>query len=182
MDYQPESENRVAAKWVGESIDGQRVTLTYRIPMWGPGVPADAKGDTWIWATVRETWFPIQRNVNGTTYSGLARRIEVEVPSYYNLAGYSMALNDGFGVDGSCDGSTTYRAHSWAGPRAEILNWTRGVPMSENGKVRGSDDYHPAEACLQTHPFVFIDHPRCDAPHRAAAAVLLHLLSLHELC
>jgi hypothetical protein len=160
LNYSPQIENRVPARWIGQSVDRQRVTVSYRIPLWGPGMPSDAKHDSWIWATVRQTWFPIERKINGTAYSGLARRIELELPSFYNQGGYSLALNEAFGVDGSCDGSTTYRAHSWAEPRAEVLSWKRGTPASENGKIRETGNFHPTEPCLQTHPFVFIDHPK----------------------
>ena len=160
LNYLPEFEGRVAARWLGHGIDGQRVTLSYRIPLWGPGLAPDTKHDNWIWATIRETWFPVERKIGGTAYAGLARRIELDIPSFYNQAGFSMALNDAFGVDGSCDGSTTYRAHSWAGPRAEIIHWKTGEPISENGRVRNAGNFHPTEQSLQTHPFVFIDHPK----------------------
>jgi len=169
LNYAPEFEGRVPARWLGQTVDGQRVMLSYRIPLWGPGEAPDAKGDTWIWATIRETWFPVSRKIGGTAYAGLARRIELDVPSFYNQDGFSMALNDAFGVDGSCDGCTTYRAHSWAGPRAEIVAWKAGESMSENGKVRDAGNFHPTEQCLQTHPFVFIDHPKATvivAPRR----------------
>ncbi len=160
FDYGKDTKAQTAAKWLGYDVDGQRVTLSYRIPLWGPGMPADAKNDTWVWGKVRETWFPVERDVNGTKYSGLARRLEITTPSYFNETGYSVALNDGFGVEGSCEGATTYRPHSWTKVSAEILTWKRGENQSERGKVREAQNFHPTETALQTHPFLFIDHPK----------------------
>lgn len=50
---------------------------------------------------MRETWTPVTRELGGTKYGGLARRIELELPSHYK-DGFSVCPNDGFGVDGSC--------------------------------------------------------------------------------
>ena len=35
-----------------------------------------------------------------------------------------------------------------------------GRNITENGKMRDAGNFHPTEQCLQTHPFVFIDHPK----------------------
>ena len=74
---------QMAAIWVGHIISANRLTVEYRIPLAGPGVPQGTTHDVWIWATVRETWTPVTRDLGGTKYGGLARRIELEVPSYY---------------------------------------------------------------------------------------------------
>ncbi len=178
LNYAPEFEGRIAGNWLGSDVDGQRVTHTYRIPLWGPGLPQDAKNDTWIWAKIRETWFPVTRKISGTTYSGLARRVEIIIPSYYQQTGFSLSLNDAFGIDGSCDGATTYRTHSWSKVGPEIISWKRGENGTEHGKVREGGNFHPTEPCLQTQPFVFIDQSKGTliiAPRRQYYGILSKL-------
>jgi hypothetical protein len=98
---------QMAATWVGHTISANRITLEFRIPLAGPGVPQGTSHDVWIWATVQETWTPVTRALGKTRYGGLARRIELELPSYYK-DGFAVCPNDGFGADGSCAGAVTY--------------------------------------------------------------------------
>jgi hypothetical protein len=150
---------QMAATWVGHTISANRLTLEYRIPLAGPGVPQGTSHDVWIWATVRETWTPVTRDLGGTKYGGLARRIELELPSYYK-DGFSVCPNDGFGADGSCAGAVTYELR-WSEESFLLeTNWEKGKDGRGCGSPRGSSGFHPTECATQVMPFLFAHFPK----------------------
>ncbi len=82
------------------TVDNGRVTASYSIPMAGFGATYSG-GSSYIQTRVWETWYPVERKIGSIIYRGIARRIELDVPSYYQ-DGFALILNDGFGIDGSC--------------------------------------------------------------------------------
>jgi hypothetical protein len=158
LDYQ-QRKGQMAATWVGYTISANRITLEYRIPLSGPGVPQGTTHDVWIWATVRETWTPVTRQIGGTTYGGLARRIELELPSYYK-DGFSVCPNDGFGADGICAGAVTYELR-WSDESFLLeTHWEKGKDAKGCGSPRGSSGFHPTECATQVMPFLFAHFPK----------------------
>jgi hypothetical protein len=149
---------QIAATWMGHTISANRITLEYRIPLAGPGVPQGTSHDVWIWATVRETWTPVTRALGGTRYGGLARRIELELPSYYK-DGFAVCPNDGFGADGSCAGAVTYELR-WSDESFLLeTHWEKGKDGKGCGSPRGSSGFHPTECATQVMPFLFAQFP-----------------------
>jgi len=146
---------RVRPAWEGYQIQDNRITFHYRIPLSGQGIPPDSDWDIWIWADVWETWFPIERDIWHTHYSGLARKIEIELPSYYRN-GYSVCPNDGFGYNGSCDGATTYELN-WGSPALLEIHWVKGKPSQGVGSPRSTAGFHPTMWSMQVLPFIFIN-------------------------
>jgi hypothetical protein len=158
LDYQ-QRKGDMAAMWVGHTTSANRITLQYRIPLAGPGVPQGTSHDAWIWATVRETWTPVTRDLGGTKYGGLARRIELELPSYYK-DGFSVCPNDGFGADGSCAGAVTYELR-WSDQSFLLeTRWEKGKDAKGCGSPRGSSGFHPTECATQVMPFLFAHFPK----------------------
>ena len=158
LDYtHPDGPERVQPWFVEYTVSDDAVTFHYRIPLTGPGVTMDAQKDLWIWADVWETWYPLERELYGTQYSGLARKIELKLPSYYD-DGYSVCLNDGFGVNGSCEGALTYQLR-WGKPHLQSIAWQRGVPAQGVGEIRGSRGFHPTQWTTQVQPFLFARYP-----------------------
>lgn len=146
------------AWWIGYEVRGGGIAFHYRIPLSGPSVPQGANWDLWIWAEVKETWFPVERNILGTLYKGLARRIELEIPSYYKW-GYSLCLNDGFGVNGSCDGAITYELR-WGNPFLLETHWRKDEEAQGIGAPRRTGGFHPTMEALQVLPFLFLHFPQ----------------------
>jgi hypothetical protein len=160
LDYH-KRDRQLAPLWVGWSTNGNRVIFEYRIPLSGPGIPQGTAHDVWIWATVWETWSAVNRNLSGSDYQGLVRKIELDVPSYYR-DGYSVCLNDGFGVNGSCDGATTYELH-WSDQGQTTLvetRWEKGKDTKGLGRPRGSSGFHPTAQAMQVSPFLFAHFPQ----------------------
>ena len=148
-------------KKVGGSIkvrDG-RVMVSYSIPMAGFGANYGS-GGSYIQTKVWETWYPVERKIGSTIYRGIARRIELDVPSYYQ-DGFSLNLNDGFGIDGSCKDAVTYKAYTW-GSRMQIIHWDPEVDKMAFWHVRWGCPraFHPDQMPLNVHPFMFVDHPQ----------------------
>ncbi len=158
LDYR-QRQGQMAPIYVGHKVSANRVTLEYRIPLSGPGIPQGTTHDVWVWATVWETWRPVTRYLGGTAYHGLARQIELDVPSYYQ-DGFSLCLNDGFGVNGSCDQATTYELR-WSN-RSFLLetHWEKGKDQAGCGSPRGSSGFHPTECSTQVMPFLFAHFPQ----------------------
>ena len=123
------------------------------------------------YAQVWETWWPIERHIGGDVYRGLARSIEIKVPKFFNVEGYSLALNDGFGPNGSCDGVTSIGVR-WGQPNRNIVTWTNSGDHSGWGRdARGGHGYHPDGSTLQTEPFLLY---HWDArPGRKAGSLIL---------
>lgn len=108
------------------------------------------------YAQVRETWWPIERHIGGDLYRGLARSIEIKVPTHYNVEGYSLALNDGFGPHGSCDGVSSIGIR-WGQPNRNIVIWSKNGDHSGWGRdARSGRGYHPDGNTLQTEPFLLL--------------------------
>ncbi len=126
---------------------------------------------SFTYAQVWETWWPIERNIGGDVYRGLARSIEIKVPTHFNVEGYSLALNDGFGPNGSCDGVTSIGVR-WGQPNRNIVTWTKSGDHSGWGRdARGGRGYHPDGNTLQTEPFLLYEW---DArPGRKAGSLIL---------
>jgi len=129
------------------------------------------------YAQVWETWWPIERNVGGDVYRGLARSIEIKTPTHFNTEGYSLALNDGFGPNGSCDGVTSIGIR-WGQPNREIVAWTKGGDHSSGGRsARSGRGYHPDGNTLQTEPFLLYEWPA--RPDRKAGSLILSAQRLY---
>ncbi len=144
-----------------QSVD-DRITFHYTIPL------KFGEAESFTRVQVWETWFPVERDMFGTKFTGLNRRLELELPSYFNH-GYSVCLNDGFGINGSCEGATTYDLQ-WATPFLDEVHWTSTedivahagcskVITSQRGrfKPRNTGMFHPTPFALQVHPYLFIN-------------------------
>ena len=70
-----------------------RVTFHYTMPMQTGIVDRHTRLKVW------ETWYAAEKEIGGTCYRGLHRKIELELPSWFQ-DGYSVCLNDGFGING----------------------------------------------------------------------------------
>ena len=140
-------------RWQPPQIDGDRVTFHYWLPLVAMGYRA------WTYVLVWETWWPIERDRHGCTYHGLARLVEVEMPSALNL-GYQVMLNNGFGPGGSRKGVVSYGT-GFREPGREIVDFTgdknqQVIFQSPKPPRRGSG-YHPNQDCLQASPLIFYD-------------------------
>ncbi|MBD3216447.1 MAG: hypothetical protein GF311_27790, partial [Candidatus Lokiarchaeota archaeon] len=154
LDYtHPHRPEKVNAWFIDYQVNDNAITFHYRIPLSGPGVPMDSWKDIWIWAEIWETWYPVEREIKDTIYSGLARKIELEMPSFYDK-GYSLCLNDGFGVNGSYENALTYQLQ-WDKPHLNRIAWEKGVPAQGVGTIRGSRGFHPTQWATQVQPFLF---------------------------
>ena len=110
---------------------------------------------------VWETWRETKKNVGPVNYLGFSRKIEVKLPSSYN-EGYSVCLNDAFGVNGSCDGAVSYET-AWNTPYLETVYWKRHTLPKRNKAIaneRETSRYHPEERAMQTHPFQILNFPQ----------------------
>jgi len=120
-----------------------------------------------------ETWREVKKHIGPTDYTGFDRKIEIQLPSEYK-DGYSVCLNDAFGVNGSCDGAITYETN-WRNPYLETIHWRKyeypryvdnlnganGVNGSNNMiNERQTDRYHPDSQTMQTNPFKIICYPK----------------------
>jgi len=142
--------------WRPPQIDGDRVTFHYALPLVAMGYRA------WTYVLVWETWWPIERDRHGCRYRGLARQIEVEMPSALNL-GYQVMLNNGFGPGGSRRG-VVYYGTGFREPGREIVDFSgdknqQVIFQSPKPPRRGSG-YHPDHDCLQASPLIFYDWGR----------------------
>ena len=146
--------------FVGTQIADNRITFQYRIPLTGPGVPPGSSSDLTILATLWETWTPIERKIdNGATYRGLARKIELEMPSYYT-EGYSVCLNDGFGPNGSADQGTTFEL-KWNNQNfLTQVKWEKGKAGKGEGRPRSTAGFHPSDPAVQVMPFLLAQFPK----------------------
>ena len=162
-------------RWHPPQIDGDRVTFHYSLPLVALGYRA------WTYVLVWETWWPIERDRHGCTYHGLARLIEVEMPSALNL-GYQVMLNNGFGPGGSRRG-VVYYGTGFREPGREIVDFSGdgGSPRAARSLAPGQtasdrqavanqqvifqspkpprrgSGYHPDHDCLQASPLLFYD-------------------------
>jgi hypothetical protein len=155
----------------GIEVRDGRVTLASWLPL------QVGAFKTFTYAQVWETWWPIERNIGGDVYRGLARAIEIKLPTYFNVEGFSLALNDGFGPNGSCDGVTSIGV-KWGQPNRNIVEWAKNGDHSGWGYgARGGHGYHPDASTLQTDPFLLYEW---DArPDRKAGSLILSAARLY---
>jgi hypothetical protein len=115
----------------------------------------------WTFIRVWETWWPIERERRGTLYHGLARLVEVELPSAWKW-GYQVMLNNGFGPGGSRVGVVSYNT-GFRVPAREIVHFSgdrnRSVYFQSPKPPRRGYGYHPNQDCLQAQPLVFYEWP-----------------------
>ncbi len=160
MDYSDLSQKyhycRNMAEWEGYTVQDGRVTFQYTLPL------RSGYTEWHIRLRVWETWYGVEKTIGGTVYKGLNRKIEVDVPSYYDK-GYSLCLNEAFGVNGSCNGGLTYDLQ-WDEPFLDEVHWSSGEDQkAHNGrqfgkqKILETNSFQPSCFALQVHPFIFIN-------------------------
>jgi len=136
------------ATYLGHTISDDRITFAYSIPLEGA-----EKALLW------ETYWPINRKMrsNGSQYSGMARQIEMQMPSSYK-DGYALCLNDGFGQNGSCDKAVSYMV-GWDSPGLTTTKWTKDVAI-KSVDLRKLREFHPSQSTLQSRPYMFMSFPK----------------------
>ena len=162
--------------WMGVTTDGDRVTVHYwqSIAMMG--------SQSWQRVLVWETWWPIEHDLHGTTYHGLARMVEVQMPSAWKT-GYQVMLNNGFGPGGgSREGVFSYST-GFRSPGREIVDFSgpanRTVSFGSPGRPpRVGSMYHPNANSLQASPLIFYDWDRPDV----RGSMLITARSLYYNC
>lgn len=162
-------------RWYPPEVDRDRVTLHWLQPLMLMGYRA------WTHALIWETWWPIERDIHGTTYHGLARMVEVEMPSCWK-AGYQVMLNNGLGPGGSREGVVSYST-GFRTPGHEIVDFSgpanRTVSFGSSARPpRAGSLYHPNQSCLQASPLIFYDWDRPDA----RGSLLIAARSLYYHC
>jgi len=143
-----------APRWLEPTIEDDRVTLRYMIPIAAFGYRAMTYVRVW------ETWWPVQRDRHGCLYNGLARLVEVEMPGSIKR-GYQVMLNDGFGPAGSRKGVVSYNTR-FRGPTHEVIDYSgefnEQVGFQHLGlRPRQGYGYHPNHDSLQASPLIFYD-------------------------
>jgi len=142
--------------WRAPEIDGDRVTFHYWLPLIAMGYRS------WTHVLVWETWWPIERDRHGCRYHGLARLVEVEMPSVLKY-GYQVMLNNGFGPGGSRKGVVSYST-GFREPGREVIDYSgdrnRRVIFQSPKLPRAGYGYHPNGDCLQASPLIFYDWGR----------------------
>ena len=139
-------------KWFEPVIDGDRVTLHWWQPMAAMGYRS------WVFVQVWETWWPIERDRHGAKSHGLARLVEVELPSALK-DGYQVMLNNGFGPGGSRKGVVSYSS-GFRRPSTEIVDFSGDASRQvyfQHPKQPRRGSYHPNQDCLQSSPLIFYD-------------------------
>jgi hypothetical protein len=135
---------------VSYHIDGERVTFESWLPI------EDTGWTRWTAIRVWQTFWPVQKKIGGTLYVGLARKIEVFVPSYFKW-GYQICLNDGFGPEGVRKNVSLYYAHFHSAGIVDFSpSWDITQPMLAGTPRRGGG-YHADLGCLQAVPMGFLD-------------------------
>jgi len=145
--------NDARPEWFAPTIDGDRVTFHYWMPMTALGYRS------WNYVLVWETWWPLERDRHGTKYHGLARLVEVEMLSAFKH-GYQVMLNNGFGPNGTRKGVVSYST-GFREPGHEIVDFSgekncQVIFQSPKPPRRGYG-YHPDHDCLQASPLIFYD-------------------------
>lgn len=140
--------------WREPEIDGDRVTFHYWQPLILDGYRS------WNFVQVWETWWPIERERHGTTYHGLARLIEVEMPDAWKR-GFQVMVNNGFGPNGgSREGVKSYSS-GFRRPAHEVVDFSgeanRQVFFQSPKPPRRGAGYHPSHDCLQSSPLLFFN-------------------------
>ncbi len=143
--------HRGMADWEGCSIQDGRVTFHYTLPMVTGIVDRHTRLQVW------ETWYAAERDISGTIYKGLFRKIELQLPSFFQN-GYSVCLNEAFGINGSCQGAVTYDLQ-WDNPYLDEVHWSSAVDTVAHKRypIRKTLEYRPSLYALQVHPFLFLN-------------------------
>ena len=140
-------------RWHAPQIDGDRVTFHYWQTLRMMGF------DGWTCVLVWETWWPIERDRHGTKYHGLARLVEVQIPSAWKY-GYQVMLNNGFGPGGSRKGVVSYNT-GFRRPGCEVVDYgsdqNRQAYFQHAKRPRAGYGYHMDMDCLQSSPLIFYD-------------------------
>ena len=140
-------------RWFPPQIDGDRVTFHYWQPLSAMGYRA------WIYVQVWETWWPIERDRHGCKYHGLARLVEVEMPSALKH-GYQVMLNNGLGPNGSRKAVVSYSS-GFRRPGCEVVDFSgdKNLAVLFQGPKppRRGYGYHPNQDCLQSSPLIFYE-------------------------
>ena len=101
--------------------------------------------------------WPLERDRHGTVYHGLARFVEVAMPSVVK-EGFQVMLNNGFGPDGSRVGISSYNT-GFREPGAEVVDYSpetnRQVFFQGKIPARQGYGYHPDGNSLQANPLIF---------------------------
>lgn len=139
--------------WQPPRVDGDRVTFHYWLPL------ETMRYRAWTYVLVWETWWPIERDRRGCRYHGLARLVEVQMPSALTR-GYQVMLNNGFGPGSSREGVVSYST-GFREPGREIVDFSgdrnRQVVFQSPKPPRRGGGYHPNQDSLQGSPLVFYD-------------------------
>ena len=143
--------HRGMADWKGYIVQDGRITFHYTLPMKTGIVDRHTRLKVW------ETWYAAEKSICGTAYKGLYRKIELQLPSFFE-DGYSVCLNEGFGIDGSCQGAITYDLQ-WDNPYLDEIHWTNSSDIIAHKRypIRKTLEYRPSLYALQVHPFLFIN-------------------------
>ncbi len=145
--------NDARPRWLGAAVDGNRVTVHYTLPLSMLGYRSWTNVEVW------ETWWPLTRDRHGAVYHGLARLVEVALPSIVK-DGYQVMLNNGFGPDGSRVGVVSYNT-GFREPAGEVVDFSpaenRQVYFQGQIPARQGYGYHPDGNSLQASPLIFYD-------------------------
>jgi hypothetical protein len=148
--------NDARPRWFEPVVDGNRITFHYLQSIALMGYRS------WTSVEVWETWWPIERDRHGARYHGLARFVEVCMPSVHK-DGYQVMLNNGFGPDGSRQGVVSYNT-GFRGPACEVVDFSgaenRQVYFQGFRPARHGYGYHPNGNSLQASPLIFYDWGR----------------------
>jgi len=145
--------NDARPRWLEPTVDGNRVTFHYLLPLSALGFHAWTNVEVW------ETWWPLERDRHGCVYHGLARQVAVSMPDPLKY-GYQVMLNNGFGPGGSRMGVVSYST-GFREPAHEIVDFSatenRQVFFQSFRPVRAGYGYHPNGNSLQASPLLFYD-------------------------
>ena len=111
-------------------------------------------------AEIWETWTQKEKTIGSSDYIGFNRRVEMKLPSTYD-EGFSVCLNDAFGINGSGKGGITYETH-WGNPYLETVRWAENEPprVIRKNIERSTGRYHPDSCTIQSHPFKIVSYPK----------------------
>lgn len=159
LDYTDLSVNhhrdRGEAEWKGHTVRDGRITLAYSLPLRYGDVSVFMRARVW------ETWYESHQTIGGVVYSGLNRKIELQVPSFLST-GYSLCLNEAIGINGSCNEAVTYDLQ-WANPYLEEIHWDSkrdmGAQNAIKAQTRVTNGFHPSFTALQVHPLLYANYP-----------------------
>ena len=140
-------------RWNEPKIKGNKVIFNYLLPLEVTGYKS------WTYVLIWETWWPIKKEIYNCKYQGLARTIEVEMPSFIKN-GYQVMINNGFGPGGSRQNVVSYSS-GFRMPGHEVVDFSaeknRQVSFKKPTPPRTGNGYHPNQNSLQSSPLIFYD-------------------------